>query len=70
MTKPTAKIQITIETLQRTVIRKRQFRSISGSNVLELPQFQDETTSAHLPARTENTAANTDSDTLDDQMEK
>lgn len=69
MTKPTAKIQITIETLQRTVIRKRQFRSISGSNV-ELPQFQDETTSAHLPARTENTAANTDSDTLDDQMEK
>lgn len=70
MAKPTAKIQITIETLQRTVIRKRQVHSMDKIGVFELPRINDDIASASLPPKAEKRTAAEDPTILDNEMEK
>jgi hypothetical protein len=70
MAKPTAKIQITIETLQRTIIRKRNFHKTAETGVFQLLLLKDDIASAHLPAKVARRTENKDSDNLDKETEK
>ncbi len=70
MTKQTSKIQVTVETLQRTIIRKRQVHTTTRSEAIDPLQFHDVMSLDHLPATVDKEAASEDQITLENEKEK